>query len=262
MNNLKLITKDQKLGFCLVSVAPVRIDGRDSSEIVSQLLFGEPIEVLEFGEPWLKIRTIHDGYEGFVDIKHVLPLTEKEFNRWLSGFIYQKELHQQIITPWGKQLISRGSFVSSEETFKIGSFNFTQKIVDNETKKSFIELTKELTNTPYLWGGKSVFGIDCSGFVQMIFRLFDLNLPRDAYQQAEIGELIGFNEIKPGDLAYFVNANGKIIHVGIIIENSQIIHASGRLRIDQFTETGIFNSDYNKETHQLHFVKRVLNEIH
>lgn len=108
-------------------------------------------------------------------------------------------------------------------------------------------------------GGKSVYGIDCSGFVQLIFRLFDFNLPRDAYQQAEIGESIEFQDSKPGDLAYFINKNGKIIHVGIIIENSNIIHASGRVRIDQLSESGIFNADYAKESHQLHSIKRILN---
>lgn len=259
MNNLKLITENQKLGFCMVSVAPLRNDSNDSAEIVSQLLFGEPVEVLFFGEPWVKIRTILDGYEGYMDIKHLLPLTEKELKKWLNEFSYQREFNMFINTPWGKQLTSQGSLISSQQNFRIGEFNFSQQLEEKTERKSLLETAKELLNVPYLWGGKSVYGIDCSGFVQLIFRLFDFNLPRDAYQQAEIGESIEFQDSKPGDLAYFINKNGKIIHVGILIENSKIIHASGRVRIDQLTKTGIFNVDYNKETHQLHSIKRVLN---
>jgi hypothetical protein len=258
MNNLKLITAQQKLAFCLVSVSPIRNDANDKSEIISQLVFGEPIEVISFGEPWINIRTILDGYEGFVDIKHLLPLTEKEFKKWLNHFIYQHELTNVVQTPWGNQLISRGSLISSESTFKIGDFDFFQRTTEKSVNKNLVNCAKDLLNVPYLWGGKSVFGIDCSGFAQLIFRLFEFNLPRDAYQQAEIGELVEFKDSKSGDIAFFTNANGKIIHVGIIIENSHIIHASGRVRIDQLTESGILNLDYDKETHKLHFIKRIL----
>jgi hypothetical protein len=262
MNNLKLITNHQKLAFCLVSVSPIRKDASDSSEIVSQLLFGEPIEIILFGEPWVKIQTILDGYEGYVDIKHLLPLTQKEFKKWLNEYTLQIEFTKTISTPWGDQLTSKGSFISNEKSFNIGPFIFSYSIPKIEKSISFIEQAKVFLNVPYLWGGKSVFGIDCSGYTQLIFRIFGFNLPRDAYQQAEIGEPIDFIDTKPGDLAYFVNNKGRIIHVGIIIENSQIIHASGRVRIDELTQNGIYNMDYQKETHQLHFIKRVLNEIH
>jgi hypothetical protein len=258
MNNLKLITEEQKLAFCFVSVAPIRIDKSDSSEIISQLLFGEPIEIILFSEPWLKIRTILDGYEGYVDIKHVLPLSQKEFKKWLNVFSYQHNFSGLINTPWGEQLISRGSLISDQSNFNIGPYNFSLLESNDKKNKSIIENAKDLLNTPYLWGGKSIFGIDCSGFVQMLYRLNNLNLPRDAYQQAEIGELIKFEDSISGDLAFFTNKTGKIIHVGIIMEKQRIIHASGRVRIDQLTENGIFNNDYNKETHKLQFIKRVL----
>ena len=261
MNNLKLITENQKLAFCLVTVAPIRSEASDSSEIVSQLLFGEPVEILKFHETWINIRTIMDGYEGHVDIKHLLPLTNKEFKNWLNDFSYQEEFTKSITTAWGKQLTSRGSFISSESTFKIGDFAFSQNVEERKFSTSLVESAKELVNVPYLWGGKSVFGIDCSGFVQLIFRLHNFNLPRDAYQQAEIGETIEFINSQPGDLAYFINKKGKIIHVGLVIGNSKIIHASGRVRIDNLTASGIFNTDYNKETHQLHFIRRVSSQM-
>lgn len=256
MNNLKLITKDQSLGFCLVSVAPIRKDPSDASEIVSQLLFGEPIEVLIFGEPWVKIRTIHDGYEGYVDIKQLLPLTNKEFKKWLKEFNFQAEKTHIIETPWGKQLTSMGSFIGKESFFKIGPFEFCHEI--SKIEKTLTEISKDLLNTPYLWGGKSVFGIDCSGFTQLVFRLKGVNLPRDAYQQEDCGHSIDFEDIAIGDIAFFSNAQGKIIHVGIVIEKKKIIHASGRVRIDNLLKSGIYNDDYQKETHKLHSIKRII----
>ena len=259
MNNLKLITEYQKLAFCLVSVSPIRNDSSDISEIISQLIFGEPVEIILFGEPWVKIRSILDGYEGYVDIKHLLPLTEKELKKWLNEYSYQEEFSQKVFTPWGSQLTSVGSLISNESKFKIGDYEFSYLNQENKMRKGLVDCSKDLLNVPYLWGGKSVFGIDCSGFVQLIFRLFDFNLPRDAYQQAEIGELIDLEESKSGDLAYFTNSKGKIIRVGILINNQTIIHASGRVRIDKLNPSGIFNTDYNKETHQLHFIKRVIN---
>jgi hypothetical protein len=258
MNNLKLITQVQKLAFCLVSVAPIRAEGKDSSEIISQLLFGEPIEVILFGEPWLKVKTIHDGYEGFVDIKHVLPLTEKELKKWLNEFNFQCEILKTIQTPWGSQLTSIGSFLGQDHKFNIGAFEFSQNLIDSPNSKTLIQNALELINTPYLWGGKSTFGIDCSGFTQMIFRLHGYNLPRDAYQQADFGAEVDYEEVQAGDVAFFSNINGKIIHVGIVINENQIIHASGRVRIDELTKTGVFNHDYQKETHKLTFIKRII----
>jgi hypothetical protein len=256
MNNLKLITKDQKFAFCMVSVAPIREDKSDRSEIVSQLLFGEPLEVILFGQSWVKIRTIHDGYEGFVDIKHLLPLTEKELKKWLKEFSFQVAFIHFIETPWGNIRTSKGSFISQDSCFQIGNFRFTHP-VSSSIELTIVDQAKELLNVPYLWGGKSIFGIDCSGFVQLIFRLNGFNLPRDAYQQAEIGELIEFEDSNLGDIAYFENSSGKIIHVGIVIEKNKIIHASGRVRIDSFTKSGILNLDYECETHRLVFIKRI-----
>jgi cell wall-associated NlpC family hydrolase len=115
----------------------------------------------------------------------------------------------------------------------------------------------EYLNAPYLWGGKSIWGIDCSGFVQAIFRLHGYNLPRDAYEQAEIGTDISFEDCQENDLAYFSNASGKIIHVGILGKDRQIIHASGRIRIDELKEQGIWNEEYEKFSHTLVHIKRL-----
>jgi hypothetical protein len=257
MNKNKLITPDQRYGFCLVAIAPIRRAPSDTSEIVSQLLFGEPIEVQEYGRPWVKIQSYLDGYEGYIDGKHILPLTQKELKKWSDSKIYLATPFFYLQTPWGKQLISKGSLVGDSAQFKIGDFDFELHASPLPASNDLWENALDYLNSPYLWGGKSIFGIDCSGFTQAIFRLQGINLPRDAYEQEELGESIEFSESKSGDLAYFTNKAGKIIHVGIIGENNQIIHASGRVRIDELKENGIWNEEMELMTHSLSSIKRV-----
>jgi gamma-D-glutamyl-L-lysine dipeptidyl-peptidase len=125
------------------------------------------------------------------------------------------------------------------------------------TKSSLKEVYNKFIDTPYLWGGKSVFGIDCSGFVQQVFKMFGMKLLRDAYLQAEQGSVVAsLEESKLGDLAFFQNENGRVIHVGIILENNQIVHASGKVRMDTVDEKGIVNNETGKRTHQLHSMRR------
>ena len=126
------------------------------------------------------------------------------------------------------------------------------------SKKSDLETySKSLLNTPYLWGGRGPFGIDCSGFSQLIFRLCGIKLPRDAYQQAELGEIIKPTKSIKGDLAFFENNMGKINHVGIVLEKNKIIHSSGKVRIDELNDNGIYNSDSKSITHSLAYIKRL-----
>jgi len=121
------------------------------------------------------------------------------------------------------------------------------------------EIASLYLNAPYLWGGRSPLGIDCSGFTQVVFKAAGVRLPRDAYQQAEVGQTLGFvEEASEGDLAFFDNAEGKIIHVGIVLKDRFIIHASGKVRIDKLDHQGIFNRETGKYSHTLRVIKRIV----
>lgn len=253
---MKLLNTNQRNAFCFVGISPIRSTPNDSSEQVSQLVFGEVVEVLEIKNYWVKIKTLKDAYEGFVDYKHLIALSDKELRQWLDQAETTTVLHQTLKCPWGNQIIPCGSFIGNEQIFNIGIYQFEKIVADNSGKKG-IELATALLNTPYLWGGKSSFGIDCSGFSQLIFRSIDLNLPRDAYQQEELGQDVSFQDREPMDLAFFSNEKGKITHVGIIMDGNSIIHASGRVRIDTLKQDGIWNEEMGTITHKLTVIKRL-----
>lgn len=252
---MKFQALNQKHAFCLVSVSPLRSEPKDSAEMISQLLFGEIVKIHSILGPWVEVTTLLDDYKGFVDSKHLLPLSEKDTLNWQGSYTIQYTINKQIATPWGKQIISCGSFIGPSPSFKIGNYSFECAAESQELNHDIV--LGNLINTPYLWGGKSSFGIDCSGLSQLFFRLSGINLPRDAYQQAEIGQAITFGNHQKNDLAFFENKDGKIIHVGIIQENNNILHASGRVRIDGLDESGIFNTEINQYTHFLSFIKKI-----
>lgn len=244
--------------YCFVSISPVRKENADPSEMVTQLLFGELVEVLEVQQNWTKITTYLDQYTGWVDTKHLIALTEKEHKRWLDQSIYSNHRTCELVTPWGKQYLPRGSFIGVEEEFSIGNTRY--KNLHFNTDSLFdqpFELAADYLNTPYLWGGKTPYGIDCSGLTQQVFRAFSIQLPRDAYEQAEVGQTIEFEDLEPNDLAFFTNTNGKVIHVGIISDDKEIIHASGHVRKDIFTSEGIIHRENKNLTHHLSAIKRL-----
>ncbi|WP_343609567.1 C40 family peptidase [Chryseobacterium oranimense] len=235
-------------GICNVTVAPVRADSSDRAEIVTEILFGESADILEVNKNWTRIKMHYDGYEGWVDTKQLKPVTEEELAKRKVTIV--TEDFSSVLMNDGKTLLSMGSEVE---------FPSVASRRSHDLRESIALAAKEFLNVPYLWGGKSFFAVDCSGFTQLVYKIHDIKLPRDTYQQAEVGIPLTFvEESQPGDLAFFENPEGKIIHVGIMLDNQKIIHASGKVRIDTLDSTGIFNKEMNKHTHKLRVIKNVL----
>ena len=251
-------------GICNLAIIPLRFEPSDRSEIVSQVLFGEHFEILEQLKQWCRIRMQYDDYEGWIDFKQLQLISESSFNR-LSGdtIILNADLIEYITAPNNVlipiPLASSLSFLQLDD-INISNYNFEgTKISGEKAKENLINTAFMYLNAPYLWGGKTPFGIDCSGFTQMVYKLNGYKLFRDASQQSAQGEALSFiEESQPGDLAFFDNEEGKIIHVGIIMDDNYIIHASGKVRIDRLDHLGIFNAETNKHTHKLRVIKKII----
>lgn len=242
----------------IVAVCPIRKEPDHKSEMTSQLLLGEYAEVLEIQKEFVKVKCLYDGYEGwcqFVQVAFtdtILPTVKFIAKPTDMVTINNLPCRVSFATPVFDAIVAVKNFtINYAGVDNINTAN-TAFSPENITKLSSLFL-----NTPYLWGGKTVFGIDCSGFAQQVYKLFNIQLPRDAYQQAEQGEALGFlEEAICGDLAFFDNETGFVTHVGIMLNNHQIIHASGRVRIDAIDSAGIISSDTGIRTHRLRVVKR------
>jgi hypothetical protein len=251
-------------GICNLAIIPLRAEASDKSEIVSQVLFGEHFEVLEQNKQWSLIKTNYDQYHGWIDTKQFQVISESNYNQLSSDAIILSGDLIEYISGSSNTLIpiplgSSLSFLNHPE-INISNFEFEgTKINGIKPKKNIINTAFMYLNAPYLWGGKTPFGIDCSGFTQMVYKLNGHKLLRDASQQSKQGEALSFiEESEPGDLAFFDNDEGNIIHVGIIMENNYIIHASGKIRIDRLDHLGIYNAENNKHTHKLRVIKKII----
>jgi len=244
---------------CVVPVAPIRAEGSHRAEMVSQILFGETATIIHETKDFYQIQMHQDEYEGWCQKLQlqILPegaaiITKGYTVNWVNSAVFNG---QAIQLPMGTPIVS-----DAHANFELTYTSAILDSVNNKPTQAAIEaLASKFLGTAYLWGGRTVFGIDCSGFVQMVFKLFNIILPRDAYQQALMGEDVGFlAEARCGDLAFFDNEQGKITHVGILLSPHKIIHASALVRIDPIDQAGIVSSSTGLRTHQLRTIRRVV----
>lgn len=254
-------------GICPLSVVPVRSSASDKSEMVSQLLFGETVEFLEKKGNWARIRCTWDNYIGWVDSNQIKALPYSDIKRFNHNFAYSLELVQGAMGDGHYLPITIGATLPEFDGlhFRLNGSSFTfsgQAISPNETTLTadlILKIARRYLYAPYLWGGRSPLGIDCSGFSQIVFKMGGLALPRDASEQVHVGSMVDFNEqAQPADLAFFENRKGNISHVGIMLNKDEIIHASGQVRIDKIDHFGIFNETTQKYSHKLRVIKRLL----
>jgi hypothetical protein len=250
-------------GICNLAIIPLRAEPSDKSEQVSQILFGEAFEILEWKDRWVKVITAYDAYEGwigrlqFVMLGHIAYRSLKQATAPITyravTQAWKKPDNSVLYLPVASSLVFlKGTtcHINNEKFEIIGEIGETEPL--DVTAKSFL-------NTPYLWGGRTHYGIDCSGFTQAVYRLQDVYLRRDAGMQADQGEEVeDISEARLGDLAFFDNDEGRISHVGILLNKSEVIHASGRVKIDSIDDKGIYSEEQKRYTHPLRVIKRLI----
>ncbi len=256
-------------GIVLLPLIPLRKTAAETSEMTSQLLFGEIVDILESTERWLLIQNQSDKYCGWVDRKMLHLISEQEVHdlRKTSAYKVKSTITSCIRTRSNEQMFVPASslwyqndligFRIADEIFQIHSSDLTSK-TDNR-KVIILELAYQFLNAPYLWGGKSILGIDCSGFTQVVFAVAGIQLSRDAFEQATEGqEINSLAEAQACDLAFFENTDGKIIHVGILLNSQQIIHASGWVKIENIDSKGIISTQSGQYSHKLRLIKKII----
>lgn len=249
-----------RYAICKLGQIPVRFSPSERVEMSNQLLFGEQLEILEEQGQWLLVRSLHDNYEGWISANF--------FSDFLDFKRDKPQLPQNVITSLTAQVVFGGQSrligfgSSTSPTDKITEGTQTDLNLSDQTgqnnKENLLPYAFQLLGTPYLWGGRSVFGMDCSGFIQLIYKAIGIALPRDASQQANRGTPISFiEEAQAGDLAFFDNEDGKITHVALFTDSKNVIHASGFVRKDPIDHYGIYNPTLGKYSHKLRIIKRI-----
>jgi len=238
----------------------MRFEPSDKCELVSQVLYGEVFKVIEQRKKWSKIRLAFDKYEGWIDNKQYQEIEKLDYD----GLSKNKQLLSTDLVEFVEDISTKQLYPiplgSTLNGLSILNHNHDGNTTSTKNPKSeFVKTSFLYLNAPYLWGGKTPFGIDCSGFTQMVYKLNGHKLLRDASMQATQGEALSFiEESEPGDLAFFDNAEGNIIHVGVIMKDNYIIHAHGKVRIDRLDHSGIYNTETNIHTHKLRVIKKIV----
>lgn len=248
-------------GISILSVVPLRSDPKDCSEMVSQVLFGEHFKIIDNDRQWLKVKMAFDDYEGWIDSKQMTEISAYNYEQLSKQTAVLSSDLVDLVADENSNLksIVLGSSLNFINFFASNFIFEGLNTTGQKPKNSLVETAYLYLNSPYLWGGKTPFGIDCSGFTQMVYKLCGYALLRDASQQSTQGESLSFiEESEPGDLAFFDNDEGKIIHVGMILKDNYIIHSSGQVRIDRLDHLGIYNAESQKHTHKLRVIKKII----
>ena len=255
---------------CHLSVVPIRAGASDKEEIVTQLLFGELVDILDAPKSkrnWCQVRCDWDGYEGWMDIRQLKRISEEDVDAYRSESAHCLDLTSILANNDHFLPVLMGATLPQYDgvNVHIGDKHYTfggqaiRKGALEATPEIIIKLARRYLYAPYLWGGRSPFGIDCSGFTQIVYKMAGFRLRRDASQQVEQGRLIDFvDQAQAADLAFFENDKGRIVHVGIVMEGGFIIHAAGQVRIDKLDHYGIFNEERGIYSHKLRIIKRFL----
>jgi hypothetical protein len=263
---LEAVFMRMKHGICNLSVVPVRAEASDVSEMVNQLLFGELYTVLEHQKKWLRIRADYDNYEGWIDRKQHCALSPADHEKFSAArrhmLLDTAQMadfgthDQHLVLLLGSSFYNKANQQFDWISDKLSCAGHT--ITGQQDKSKLVDFAVSYLNAPYLWGGKTPFGIDCSGFSQMVYKLGGRQIPRDAKDQAMLGEPLSFiDEAEPGDLAFFDNKEGIITHVGVLLADNFIIHASGKVRFDRLDQHGIYNAETREHTHRLRVIKKI-----
>lgn len=253
---------------CNVQVASLRSEPNHRAEQVTQLLFGEKAEVLSSSKNqlWVEVRCAHDGYKGWCLAKQLMNISKKQYDRPADFIVadHRSRLtvqQHEVPLPAGALLHSRLLNISGNKA----KFKGKKSPIDPNKKcvpQALVDAATCFLHAPYAWGGRTQFGIDCSGLTQIAYRLCGINLRRDAWQQAEDGKLVDFLQYtQPGDLAFFDNHEGRINHVGIIVDQKTILHATetaGRTVLDKIDTGGIISVEHKRRTHMLRIIKRYI----
>lgn len=237
----------------------MRIEPADQGEMVNQVLYGEHFKVLEIRKKWSRIRLAHDNYEGWIDNKQYRLIEDDHYNLAESKIPFLAADLLQMVSCPDKHVISIPLGAQLSNLDITGDSYEGNATGEKKDKSLFINTALLYLKSPYLWGGRTPFGLDCSGFTQMVYRLNGHALFRDASQQSAQGEPLSFiEESEPGDLAFFDNDEGRIIHVGIIMQDNYIIHCHGEVRIDRLDHSGIYNAEKRMHTHKLRVIKKIV----